>query len=111
MPPSIPTREPHPLRAYRERHGLSMGQLARRAAISTPALSRIEGGDVDLPSMPIIAKLSIACAGEVSEIDLFRYHFAAAIGLVPALRAPMTADFSWAWVRPVAGANTASAAA
>lgn len=110
MSTSAPTREPHPLRTYRERHGLSMGELARRAAISTPALSRIENGDVDCPSMPIIAKLSIACAGEVSEIDLFRFHFAAALGLVPALRAPMTADYSWNWVRQPAGANASAVA-
>jgi transcriptional regulator with XRE-family HTH domain len=105
---SSPTREPHPVTTYRQRHGLSLGQLARRAGISVPTLLRIENGEVGLPTMPIIAKLSIACAGEVSEIDLFRFHYAAAIGTVPALRAPMTCELSWAWVRLPARAKAAA---
>jgi hypothetical protein len=30
-----------------------------------------------LPSIQVIARLVLACDGEVSAIDIFRYHFAA----------------------------------
>jgi transcriptional regulator with XRE-family HTH domain len=107
---SIPTREPHPIRAYRERRGISMRTLAAEVSISVPALSRIEAGEVELPNIGIIARLARATGGEVSEIDIFRYHFAAAIGCVAPMRAPMTSNFSWAWVRVRSGDSVSARA-
>lgn len=107
---SLPIREPHPIRAYRKRRGLSLETVALRARMSQAGLSRIENGGTELPTAAVIAKLAIACEGEVSEIDIFRWHFAAATGQVAPFRAPMTGDFTWAWVKKLPG-QPASAAA
>ena len=72
-----PPRSLHPVRAYRVRRGVSQSRLAERAGITEGGLSRIETLVTDLPSIQVIARLVLACDGEVSEIDIFRYHFAA----------------------------------
>jgi transcriptional regulator with XRE-family HTH domain len=74
--------------------------LARRAGLSVATVSRVEAGGVDLPTMAVIIKLAMACEGEVSELDIVRYSFARSVGVVLPLRAPMTSDFTWNWVRP-----------
>lgn len=94
-----PCREPHPVRAYRIRHGLSLLTLANRAGISESGLSRIELTSTAFPVPSAIVALAGACDGEVSEIDIFRYHMAAVVGVVPPLAAPMTEAFCWGWVR------------
>jgi predicted transcriptional regulator len=68
--------ELHPIRAYRDRHGLSMRQLVERCGVTVPALSRIEGGLIECPNMRLIVSLSRATGGEVSEVDIFRWHLA-----------------------------------
>jgi transcriptional regulator with XRE-family HTH domain len=93
------SREPHPVRAYRLRHGLSLLDVANRAGISESGLSRIELTLTGFPVPSAIAALADACDGEVSEIDIFRYHMAAVVGIVPAMTAPMTEEFCWGWVR------------
>lgn len=108
---SSPTREPHPVTAYRARHNLSMGQLARRAKMSAPGLWRIEAGDIEMPTVAVVRKLVLACEGEVSEIDIFRYHLAVATGLVAPMRAPATEKYNWNWVRPRAGTEPVPATA
>ena len=90
-------RELHPLRVYRQRNQLSLKQLAARAGLQESSLSRIESCECT-PTLPVMLRLSVACQGEVSEFDLFRYHLAAATGLVVPLRAPMTSNYQWDWV-------------
>lgn len=82
MPPPIlhPKQKSHPIRAYRERAGVPMHVIARRAGITVAGLSRIETLDTELPTIPVIARLVLACDGEVSALDIFRHHFAAATG-------------------------------
>lgn len=46
----------HPLRRYREKHGLTLEVLAERVGCSKSWLSRIEAGD-DQASPALIAKL------------------------------------------------------
>ena len=91
-------REPHPVRAYRLRHGLSLLAVANRAGISESGLSRIELTSTNFPVPSAFAALAAACDGEVSEIDIFRYHMAAIVGVVPRFAAPMTETFTWDWV-------------
>ena len=92
-------REPHPVRAYRMRHNLTLARIAERAGITESGLSRIERANTEFPVASAILALSRACDREVSEFDIFRYHMAAAFGVVPQLEAPMTGDFAWDWVR------------
>ena len=81
MPSPIPPKcTIHPIRAYREQAGIPMHMIARRAGITVAGLSRIETLDTELPTIPVIARLVLACDGEVSAIDIFRHHFAAATG-------------------------------
>lgn len=61
-----------------------MSELAARAEISKAALSLIENYTTKLPSVPVIARLVLACDGEVSALDIFKHHFAAATGACPA---------------------------
>lgn len=79
-----PQRKSHPIRAYRERAGVPMRIIAGRAGITVAGLSRIETLDTELPTIPVIARLVLACDGEVSALDIFRHHFAAATGACPA---------------------------
>ena len=74
---SRPPRELHPIRAYRAQRGVTMRLLADRAGITEAALSRIETLDTELPSIPVIKRLILACDGEVSATDIFLHHFAA----------------------------------
>lgn len=97
------SREPHPVRAYRLRHGLSLLDVANRAGISESGLSRIELTSTGLPVPAAFAALAAACDGEVSEIDIFRYHMAAIVGVVPPIIAPMTENFTWEWVEAARG--------
>lgn len=109
MPPvATQPREIHPVRAYRERRGLSLGEVAKKAGMSLSGLSRIETGSTSVPTALLIAALAQACEGEVSEIDIFRWHFACVCNYPAPLRAPMTAEYSWAWVKP--GQNASAAA-
>jgi transcriptional regulator with XRE-family HTH domain len=48
------------VRALRERHRLTQGQLAHRAGTSQQAVSRIEAGEVS-PSIAVLERLA-ACA-------------------------------------------------
>jgi transcriptional regulator with XRE-family HTH domain len=79
-PASRPQHKSHPIRAYRERSGVPMRVVASRAGITVAGLSRIETLDTELPSIPVIARLVLACDGEVSALDIFKHHFAAATG-------------------------------
>lgn len=97
-PSSSPAREIHPIRLYRMRHTLSLQEVAKRAQMSEAGLSRIESGGIELPTAIVIAKLAMACEGEVSEVDIFRYHLAAATGVVARPRIPMTENYTWGWV-------------
>jgi transcriptional regulator with XRE-family HTH domain len=112
--PRLHHRELHPVRAYRARHDLSMGQFGQRCGLSEGALSRIESGQLN-PSAVVILKLAIATEGEVSEFDIWRYHAAVQTGVVPPFRAPSTSNYHWNWVRPAdsgsLGSEPATAAA
>lgn len=110
VPSSSQAQEPHPLRAYRARHGYSLLDLATRAGLSEPGLSRIEAGRVELPSFAILVRLAMATQGEVSEFDIFRWHLAHHTGVVAPLRAPMTQNFNWSWVRSPAEGSAPAAA-
>lgn len=79
MPPAVPRppRALHPVRAYRVRRGVAQADLAQRAGISDAGLSRIETGSTELPSIPVIHRLVMACEGEVSAVEIFRHHLAA----------------------------------
>jgi transcriptional regulator with XRE-family HTH domain len=55
------------VRALRERHDLTQGQLAYRAATSQQAVSRIEAGEVS-PSIALLERLA-ACCGEQLVLD------------------------------------------
>jgi len=77
-----------------------MLEVATRAEMSEAGLSRIESGGVHIPTASVIAKLAAATEGEVSAVDIFRWHYAAQTGLVAPLRAPMTDRYTWNWVRP-----------
>jgi transcriptional regulator with XRE-family HTH domain len=90
-------REAHPLRIYRQRHQLSLAQLGARAGLSRAGLSRIESAEIT-PSLRAMVRLGAATRGEVSEIDIFRYHLAAA-GVVPG-GARITRCYRWRWVTP-----------
>ena len=56
---------------------MAQAVLAKRAGITEAGLSRIETGSTELPTVAVIARLVLACDGEVSAIDIFRHHFAA----------------------------------
>ena len=107
MSAALPPREPHPVRTYRDRHGIAMKDFAQKVGISVASLWRIEQGEVECPNLGIISRMALAAQGRVSECDIFRYHCAAATGIVPPLHAPITSDFSWGWVRPPAGRGDA----
>lgn len=109
MNKSAQPREPHPIRAFRNRRGLSLLTVASQAHISEAALSRIENGGTELPNITIIAQLAIASEGEVSAVDIFRWHYAAATGVVAPLRAPMTRDYQWTWISRPGSSAPASA--
>jgi transcriptional regulator with XRE-family HTH domain len=55
------------VRALRERHDLTQGQLAYRAGTSQQAISRIEAGEVS-PSIALLERLA-ACCGEQLVLD------------------------------------------
>jgi transcriptional regulator with XRE-family HTH domain len=55
------------VRALRERHGLTQGQLAYRAGTSQQAISRIEAREVS-PSISLLDRLA-ACCGEELLLD------------------------------------------
>jgi transcriptional regulator with XRE-family HTH domain len=78
--PPFDPKQNHPIRVYRERAGVPMHVIARRAGITVAGLSRIETLDTELPTIPVIARLVLACDGEVSALDIFKHHFAAATG-------------------------------
>src|SRR5262245_45321475 len=105
---SLPTREAHPITAYRARHDISCKEFARRTGLAQSHLWRGEDGGVGLPTIAVLQKLVAATNGEVSELDLFFYHLAAA-GIVPPRRAPMTAAYTWRWVKPPIGTEPAQA--
>jgi transcriptional regulator with XRE-family HTH domain len=79
LPPAPhPPRALHPVRAYRVRRRIPQWLLAERAGITEAGLSRIETLATELPSIAVIARLVLACDGEVSAIQIFRHHFAVA---------------------------------
>lgn len=63
--------EPHPLRAYRIKTGLSLEDLANAAKTTKSTLSRIETGGIN-PSLDLIARLKEATGGAVSADDFLR---------------------------------------
>jgi len=52
------------VRALRERHGLTQGQLAYRAGTSQQAVSRIEAGEVS-PSIAVLERLAASCGEQL----------------------------------------------
>lgn len=59
----------HPLRQFRERRGLSQGDLAERASTTKATISRIETGECGL-SVDMLKRLVAATGGEVTADDL-----------------------------------------
>jgi transcriptional regulator with XRE-family HTH domain len=105
----LPAREPHPIALFRQKRGMQAKWFAHEAGITYAYLWRIEQGRVEMPNIHIISALARATEGAVSEFDIFRYHAALMTGVVPKLRAPMTANFSWAWALPRRAAASAAA--
>ena len=64
------------VRRARERAGLSQSEVARRAKITQPYLSRVEGGGAEPPSQSVVAR--IAAALGMPKLRLF-----IAAGIVP----------------------------
>jgi transcriptional regulator with XRE-family HTH domain len=58
----------HPLRAYRQREGKTLGQLADELGTSAASLSRIETGK-QAPSWPLVARVQELTKGEVRPDD------------------------------------------
>lgn len=58
----------HPLRAYREKHGLALEALARRVGRTRQSMSRIERGK-QKPSLDLIDRLVSETGGAVSADD------------------------------------------
>lgn len=55
----------HPLRAYRNQRGISLGQMAGLLDTSKPTVSRIERGVID-PSFQIMRRITAKTDGEVT---------------------------------------------
>src|SRR4029077_7736420 len=58
------SRDPHPVRAYRMRHNLTLTTVAERAGITESGLSRIELANSELPAAAVIMALARACDRE-----------------------------------------------
>lgn len=58
----------HPLRQYRERHGLSQETLASVIGTTKATVSRLEGGE-RAPSLEMMRKIAEATRGEVTAND------------------------------------------
>lgn len=59
----------HPIRAYRQRHGLSLQALAERAETTRSTISRVEAGLIN-PSSSLLRRLTAAMGGEVSADEI-----------------------------------------
>jgi transcriptional regulator with XRE-family HTH domain len=59
----------HPLRTYRERHGISLAKLAEIVGTTRQSLFRIEGG-TQRPALDMMARIAAATNGEVTANDL-----------------------------------------
>lgn len=68
---------PHPLRLYRERHGLSQAQLASLASITQGALGHIELGR-RRPSPDLALKFERVTNNEVTHTELLYFEEVAA---------------------------------
>jgi transcriptional regulator with XRE-family HTH domain len=69
------------LRERRRQLGLSQAELARRAGMTQPGISRVELGDTT-PTLPLLARLAEALEADL-EIRLAPLDRTAAIRLVP----------------------------
>lgn len=65
------------LRSYRERHGLTLTQLARRVGVDPSAIHRYENGD-RIPRRDVVEKIVRATGGEVRPNDLYASDVSAA---------------------------------
>lgn len=59
----------HPLRAYRQRHGLSQRQMANLLGTTKVTVSRIETGTRE-PSGDLLRRIAAATMGEVMPNDV-----------------------------------------
>jgi len=64
----------HPLRAYRERSGISLAKLADLVGTTRQSLFRIEGGSQN-PTLEMMAKITAATNGEVTANDFVEASF------------------------------------
>lgn len=60
--------EQHPLRKFRNKHGIGIDEMARRAGTSKASISRIENGS-QWPSGGLLSRLIRATNGEVTADD------------------------------------------
>ena len=63
----------HPLRAYRDRAGLSLEDLAKKSDTTRATLSRIENGRQN-PSMALVSRIVMATNGEMKPNDFFLFR-------------------------------------
>ena len=66
--------DPHPLRRYRQREGLTLQALATRAQTSHSTIIALERGIIEQPGFDLIRRLSAATGGAVSEIRILLWH-------------------------------------
>lgn len=64
----------HPLKAYRDRTGKTLEQIARAAGTTRSWLSRIEAGET--PGIKLARRLIIACDHKLSAEDLLQIEAA-----------------------------------
>lgn len=70
--------DPHPLRLYRQRHGITLQALAKRAGTSHSTIIGLERGVIAQPGFDLIRRVSAATGGQVSEIRIILWHHARA---------------------------------
>lgn len=70
--PIITSSASHPLRAYRDRHRLTLEALADRTGTTKATLSRIENGKQS-PSRGMMARLRLESKGELSADDFLDF--------------------------------------
>lgn len=66
--------DPHPLRRYRERHGVTLQAMATRAGTSHSTIIGLERGIIEQPGFDLVRRVSAATGGEVSEIRIILWH-------------------------------------
>lgn len=66
--------DPHPLRRYRQREGITLQALATRAQTSHSTIIALERGIIEQPGFDLIRRVSAATDGQVSEIRILLWH-------------------------------------